>query len=180
MLIRLISLAILLLLIDTNHISLTDENFILPKDKPSVFKKIEKPKTTSKGLLPQSKPIIKTETIQKKEEVEKKVKVKVKEEEKIVKKMDKLDKASKIIQAVNCVTVKNNKYYGSNTDWLGFGEALLNSMPKQKISIQSNSKVILIGYGGAAKAILYNLSLMGVKWRKNTLIFNRSKRRINI
>ena len=94
--------------------------------------------------------------------------------------MDKLDKASKIIQAVNCVTIKNNKYYGSNTDWLGFGEALLNSMPKQKISTQSSGKVILIGYGGAAKAILYNLSLMGVKWRKNTLIFNRSKRRINI
>ena len=68
MLIRLISLAILLLLIDTNHISLADGNFILPKDKPSVFKKIEKPKTTSKDLLPQSKPIIKTETNQIKEE----------------------------------------------------------------------------------------------------------------
>ena len=89
MLIRLISLAILLLLIDTNHISLADENFILPKDKPSVFKKIEKPRTTSKDLLPQSKPIIKTETIQKKEEVKEKVKVKVKEEEKIVKKVEK-------------------------------------------------------------------------------------------
>ena len=65
MLIRLISLAILLLLIDTNHISLADENFILPKDKPSVFKKIEKPRTTSKELLPQSKPIIKSKTIKK-------------------------------------------------------------------------------------------------------------------
>ena len=73
MLIRLISLAILLLLIDTNHISLADENFILPKDKPSVFKKIEKPRTTSKDLLPQSKPIIKTESIQKKREIQKEV-----------------------------------------------------------------------------------------------------------
>ena len=80
MLIRLISLAILLLLIDTNHISLADENFILPKDKPSVFKKIEKPKTTSKDLLPQSKPIIKTETLKEKEEIKEKVKVKIKEE----------------------------------------------------------------------------------------------------
>ena len=51
MLIRLISLAILLLLIDTNHISLADENFILPKDKPSVFKKIEKPRAPSKLSL---------------------------------------------------------------------------------------------------------------------------------
>ena len=89
MLIRLISLAILLLLIDTNHISLSDENFILPKDKPSVFKKIEKPRAPSKDLLPQSKPIIKTEAAQKKEEVKEKVKVKTKEEEKIVKKVEK-------------------------------------------------------------------------------------------
>ena len=89
MLIRLISLAILLLLIDTNHISLADENFILPKDKPSVFKKIEKPRAPSKDLLPQSKPIIKTEATQKKEEVKEKVKVKTKEEEKIVKKVEK-------------------------------------------------------------------------------------------
>ena len=87
MLIRLISLAILLLLIDTNHISLADENFILPKDKPSVFKKIEKPKTTSKDLLPQSKPIIKTETNQIKEETKEKTKIKAKKEEKIVKKI---------------------------------------------------------------------------------------------
>ena len=77
MLIRLISLAILLLLIDTNHISLSDENFILPKDKPSVFKKIEKPRTTSKDLLPQSKPIIKTETIQEKKDIKEKVKQKL-------------------------------------------------------------------------------------------------------
>ena len=89
MLIRLISLAILLLLINTNHISLADEKFILPKDKPSVFKKIEKSRATNKDLLPQSKPIIKTETTQKKEVVKEKVKIKVKEEEKIVKKVEK-------------------------------------------------------------------------------------------
>ena len=88
MLIRLISLAILLLFIDTNQISLADENFILPKDKPSVFKKIEKPRATNKDLLPESKPIIKTESIKKKEESKEKVKLKVKEE-KIVKKVEK-------------------------------------------------------------------------------------------
>jgi len=100
--------------------------------------------------------------------------------EKILKKMDKLDKASKIIRAVNCVTIRNNKYYGSNTDWVGFGEALLNATLKQQINITKNGKVILIGYGGAAKAILYNLSLMGAVWKNNTLVFNRSKRKINI
>ena len=100
--------------------------------------------------------------------------------EKILKKMDKLDKASKIIRAVNCVTIRNNKYYGFNTDWVGFGEALLNAMLEQQINITKNGKVILIGYGGAAKAVLYNLSLMGAVWKNNTLVFNRSKRKINI
>jgi len=102
--------------------------------------------------------------------------------EKILKKMDKLDRASKAINAVNCVTIKNNKYYGSNTDWSGFGEALLSSAFKKKTNakIKENDKVLLIGYGGASKAILYSLSLMGVRWKKNTLVFNRSRKRIKI
>ena len=61
MLIRLISLAILLLLIDANHISFADDKFLLPKNKPSVFKKIEKNKNQIKDLVPQSKPIIQTQ-----------------------------------------------------------------------------------------------------------------------
>ena len=60
MLIRLISLAILLLLINVNHNGFANDKFILPKDKPSVFKKIEKNKTQIKNPIPQSKPIIKT------------------------------------------------------------------------------------------------------------------------
>ncbi len=87
MLIRLISLAILLLLIDVNHIGSTDDNFILPKDKPSVFKKIEKPKTLNKDLVPQSKPIIKTGTVKKKDENKEKVKEKTKIIQKIEKKI---------------------------------------------------------------------------------------------
>jgi len=100
--------------------------------------------------------------------------------EKILEKMDKIDGPSKAIKAVNCVTVKNNKLYGSNTDWLGFKEALLSEINKKNTNIKKKEKVILIGYGGASKAILYSLALMGVGWKKNTLIFNRSKKKINI
>ena len=85
MLIRLISLAILLLLIDVNRIGLTDDKFLLPKDKPSVFKKIEKPKKINDKLIPQSKPIIKTEAIEKKTET--KVKVKEKTTQKVEKRV---------------------------------------------------------------------------------------------
>ena len=100
--------------------------------------------------------------------------------EKILKKMDKIDGPSKTIKAVNCVTIKNNKLYGSNTDWLGFKEALLSEINKKEINTKNKNKVVLIGYGGAAKAILYSLALMGSAWKKNTLVFNRSKKRINI
>ncbi len=81
MLIRLISLAILLLILNVNHIGLANDKFILPKDKPSVFKKIEKSKTEIRNPLPQSKPSIKA-----KEKVE--VKEKKIDEKKVVKKKD--------------------------------------------------------------------------------------------
>ncbi len=89
MLIRLISLAILLLLINANHIGLANEKFTLPKDKPSVFKKIEKNKTNVKNPIPQSKPLIKTvdkSKTQEKKIEEKKIEEKKIEEKKIVKK----------------------------------------------------------------------------------------------
>ena len=100
--------------------------------------------------------------------------------EKILKNMNELDKASKIIQAVNCVTIKDKKYYGSNTDWRGFGEALSDSLFSKRLEIQKNNKAILIGYGGAAKAVLYSLSLMDPKYKNNTYVFNRSKKKINL
>ena len=55
MLIRLISLAILLLLIDVNHVSFADDKILLPKDKPSVFKKIEKNKKIIEEILENKK-----------------------------------------------------------------------------------------------------------------------------
>jgi len=100
--------------------------------------------------------------------------------EKIIKKIHKLDRHSKIIGAVNCVTIKNNRHYGINTDWTGFAEAHLNATLEQKAPTKTGGGVVLIGYGGAAKAILYSLSLMGNIYKKNTLVFNRSKKKINI
>ncbi len=90
MLIRLISLAILFVLIDINRISLAEVGFILPKDKPSVFRKIEK-KIPKKQVLPQLKPNFE---VNKKQKIEKKIiedekkdekKVKVTEPKKIIK-----------------------------------------------------------------------------------------------
>ena len=98
--------------------------------------------------------------------------------EKIISKLQKLDKPSKIIGASNCITIKKNKYYGSNTDWTGFSKALKESGFEKKIKKSKKKKIILIGYGGAAKAILYSLSLMQCTSKKNIIVFNRTKRRI--
>ncbi len=100
--------------------------------------------------------------------------------EKIIKKTHQLDKHSKKIGSANCITIKNNKYYASNTDWIGFGNALVDANTKNRIlkkKTPKNAKTILIGYGGAAKAVLYSLLLMNYK---NIVVFNRSKRKIYI
>ena len=87
--------------------------------------------------------------------------------------LDELDEPSLKIGAVNCVTIKNKKFYGSNTDWIGFSETF-----KEKIKENKTTKkeAIIIGYGGVAKAILY--ALLKLKYKK-IHIFNRSLDKMN-
>lgn len=70
------------------------------------------------------------------------------------------------IGAINCVNIQT-KNKGINTDWIGY----LNSIKKYRINKQKN--VIVLGYGGASKAIVYGLYYKGFK---NVLVFNRSKK----
>ena len=95
--------------------------------------------------------------------------------EKIIKKLHNLDKAAKTIGAVNCVTVKNNKYFGTNTDWSGFQTSFVEAKIPER-ALLGNKKVALVGYGGAAKAILYSLSAMGLE---NVIVFNRTNKKID-
>jgi len=74
----------------------------------------------------------------------------------------------KNIGAVNCVSV-GNKIKGTNTDWVGY----LNSIKQEKIS--KSKKILILGYGGASKAIFYGFLLKGFK---NITVFNRSKKLI--
>ncbi|MBI28936.1 MAG: Shikimate dehydrogenase (NADP(+)) [Alphaproteobacteria bacterium MarineAlpha5_Bin11] len=70
------------------------------------------------------------------------------------------DKPSKKIGAINCVYIKKNKTFGTNTDWLGY----LNLIKKQnkKNKIKKNYALIL-GFGGSAKAVIYALKKFGFK-----------------
>jgi shikimate dehydrogenase len=77
---------------------------------------------------------------------------------------------SKNIGAINCVKIdKINR--GINTDWVGY----LNSIKECKIN--KSKKIIILGYGGASKAIIYGLYYKGFK---NVIVFNRSKKLIRL
>jgi shikimate dehydrogenase len=74
------------------------------------------------------------------------------------------DKATKI-GAVNCVYNKDGVVFGENTDWFGFVEAL-----KEVESNLRGKKVLVLGAGGAARAVVFALNQVGAK----VFIWNRT------
>ena len=88
----------------------------------------------------------------------------------IIKYLDNKNVHAQKIGAVNCVTV-GDKINGINTDWLGY----LNSIKQEKIN--KNKNILILGFGGASKAIYYGFFFKGYK---NVSVFNRSKKAINI
>lgn len=78
--------------------------------------------------------------------------------------VDKIDPISKKIASINTIFNKNGQLIGSNTDW----EAAIRSI-EEKVKL-SNKKVILIGAGGAARAIVFGLKRKGA----TVLILNRN------
>ena len=76
----------------------------------------------------------------------------------VMKYLDNIDSAAKSIGSVNTIVNKNNKLYGFNTDWQGF----ITDLKFKKIDLK-NKNVLVIGAGGASKAILYALTKLKVK-----------------
>lgn len=66
--------------------------------------------------------------------------------------LDELDPVAQEIGAVNCVKIENGRKIGFNTDAFGFENSL---MPLLKFHHQN---ALILGDGGAAKAIKYSLS----------------------
>ena len=83
--------------------------------------------------------------------------------EKIIQSLDALDSSALSVGAVNCV--KDNKGY--NTDWLGF-----KSCVEYNNIITEGRSCLILGAGGAAKAVAYALIKLGVESIK---IKNRSR-----
>ncbi len=91
--------------------------------------------------------------------------VTVPHKETIVKYVDGLDETAKAIGATNTLVSKSGKLTGYNTDYFGAVEAL-----KEKTDI-NNKKVLVIGAGGAARAIIYGLR----KEKAVITVINRTK-----
>lgn len=76
----------------------------------------------------------------------------------VVKFMDSIDKTAEKIGSINTIVNKNGKLIGCNTD----GDGLVADLKSKKINLQ-NKTVLVVGAGGASKAVLYALNKLKVK-----------------
>jgi len=82
----------------------------------------------------------------------------------VMKYLDKIDPIAEEIGAVNTIVNDDGLLTGFNSDWIGAMEAL-----KEVIDLQ-DKKVVLLGAGGASRAIAYGLKQNNCK----TIIYNRT------
>lgn len=78
--------------------------------------------------------------------------------ESIIPHLDGLTKEAHEIGAVNCVVVKNGQKIGHNTDLTGIEASL------HWLDIDSAPKTLILGTGGASKAVQYALKRRGVEY----------------
>jgi shikimate dehydrogenase len=71
--------------------------------------------------------------------------------------LDKIDPVAARIGAVNTIKIDNEIIYGCNTDWLGANRAI------EELTPLTGKEVLLIGAGGAARAIGFGLLEAGTK-----------------
>ena len=83
----------------------------------------------------------------------------------IVQHLDRIAESASMMGAVNCLVRRGNELVGENTDGKGFVQSLrLKTEPAGK-------KVVILGAGGAARAIGVELALAGVK---SLVVVNRN------
>ncbi|WP_102274492.1 shikimate dehydrogenase [Cytobacillus massiliigabonensis] len=84
--------------------------------------------------------------------------VTVPHKETIIPLLDKLDPLAEAIGAVNTVVNEDGEFVGYNTDGSGYLQGLLTQWPTIK-----GKNILIIGAGGAARAIYFTLAQAGVK-----------------
>lgn len=86
----------------------------------------------------------------------------------VIQHLDGLGESAEIMGAVNCAVRRDGKYIGENTDGKGFLTSL-----REKIDPAGKS-LVLLGAGGAARAIGVEVALAGLT---NIVVVNRDQRR---
>ena len=90
--------------------------------------------------------------------------------ESVIELLNHIDPIAKKIGAVNTIKIdKQNKLLGYNTDYIGFKKSLETNISNQK-------RALILGTGGASKAIVYALKTLNIK----TLLVSRKKREESI
>ena len=92
--------------------------------------------------------------------------VTVPHKEKVMNYLDEIDEIAYKIEAVNTIVNKEGILKGYNTDWIGVLEAF--NVKGVKLE---NKRVVVIGAGGASKAVIYALIKGGAK---EILVYNRT------
>jgi shikimate dehydrogenase len=82
--------------------------------------------------------------------------------------LDSLGESAALMGAVNCVVRRGDRMEGENTDGKGFVETL------RRVRDPAGQTVMLLGAGGAARAIAVELALAGVR---RFIVVNRSQTR---
>ena len=82
--------------------------------------------------------------------------------------LDGLGESAEVMGAVNCVVERDGKYIGENTDGKGYLESI------QEITDLKDQTVVILGAGGAARAIAVELALSGVS---EIIIVNRTEKK---
>lgn len=77
--------------------------------------------------------------------------------EQIIPFLDDLTEEAKEVGAVNCIKLENNRWVGYNTDVFGFKQSI------KPFLTNKHEKALVIGTGGAAKAVAYVLKEIGIE-----------------
>ena len=86
----------------------------------------------------------------------------------VIQYLDELSEAAELMGAVNCVNRVDDKLVGENTDGKGFVDSL------RGVTDVADKRVVILGAGGAARAIAVELGLSGVA---DITIVNRTEQR---
>lgn len=72
--------------------------------------------------------------------------------------LDEMSKEAKEIGAVNVIRVRNGKLKGFNSDIIGFTNSI------KSLLMPHHKKALILGTGGASKAIRVGLNRLGIEW----------------